>query len=364
VNFGLSEEQQLLQQTLAQFLDNECAPMRLHQTFDAEEPYDAALWKGLMELGLGGLALPEELGGAGLGLVELALACEVLGRHAAPGPFLGHALAGLAIALGGSREQRAKWLPRLATGDCLATVAIAEDGSRWDPSEWRLAAARGAGGSATLDGAKEYVLAGRTAALLVVGCTGGELALVERGAAGLEGTPFAGVDRTRRLDRVSFSRTPAEVLERGSAAAPRLRDAALCLIAADAFGGAARALEMAVAYVKQRQQFGVTLAEFQAVKHQLANLAAEVEPARALFWYAAHAWDAIPGESERAAAIAKAHLAERYLKTAEESAELFGGIGVTWEGDIQIWVKRAIFDRTYFGGTAHHRERAARLAGW
>jgi alkylation response protein AidB-like acyl-CoA dehydrogenase len=364
VNFGLSEEQQLLQQTIAQFLDNECAPTRLHQIFDGDEAVDPALWKGLIELGLGGLAIPEEFGGAGLGMVELALACEILGRYATPGPFLGHALAGLAIALGGSREQQAKWLPRLATGDTLATVAIAEAGSIWDPSEWRLALSREAAGGVRLDGEKEYALAGSRAELFVVGCAGGELALVERGAAGLSATPFPGVDRTRRFDRVRFERTPAQLLEGGRAIAPRLRDAALCLLAADAFGGAARSLEMAVEYVKQRQQFGVTLAEFQAIKHQLANLAAEVEPARALYWYAAHAWDAIPEESERSAAIAKAHLAERYLKTAEESAELFGGIGVTWEGDIQIWLKRAVFDRTYFGSSSYHRERAARLAGW
>ena len=312
-----------------------------------------------MELGLGGLAIPERYGGAGLEMVDLALACETLGRHAAPGPYLGHALAGVAIALGGSEAQKERWLPRLAAGDALATLAFAEAGGAWDPADWRAAARDG-----RIGGAKEYVLAGGAADLFVVGCAGGGLALVERGAEGAKVEPFDGVDRSRRLDRLALADTPCEALERGVEAAPRVRDAALCLLAADAFGGASRALEMAVDYAQQREQFGVTIGHFQAVKHQLADLAAEVEPARALFWYAAHAWDARPEAGERAAALAKAHVPERFVQAAYETAEIFGGIGVTWEGDVQIWLKRALFDRVFFGDTATHRERAARLAGW
>ncbi|MCE2390226.1 MAG: acyl-CoA/acyl-ACP dehydrogenase [Proteobacteria bacterium] len=359
MNFGLSEEQELLQQTIDQFLANECPPARLHEIFDGEEALDAELWRGLMELGLGGLAISESHGGAGLEMVDLALACEVLGRHAAPGPYLGHALAGVAIELGGSDAQKERWLPRLAAGDALATLAFAEPGGIWDPSQWRAAVRDG-----RVDGVKEHVLGGSAADLWIVGCAGGDLALVERGAEGAALEPFDGLDRSRRLDRLALAGTPCELLERGAAAAQRVRDAALCLLSADAFGGASRSLEMAVEFAQQREQFGVTIAHFQAVKHQLADLASEVEPARALFWYAAHAWDARPEQSERAAALAKAHVAERFVHAAYETAEIFGGIGVTWEGDIQIWLKRALFDRVYFGDTESHRERAARLADW
>ena len=359
MNFGLSEEQELLQQTLDRFMGDACPITRVHEMFDGDEVLDKDLWQGLMELGFGGLTISEDLGGAGLGLVELALTMEVLGRHAAPLPYLGHALAAVAIELGGSNAQKERWLPKIATGDCLATVAFAEPGGLWEPSEWSLVAREG-----RLSGEKDFVLAASQADLLVVGCAEGALALVEGNAHGMSMTRFDGVDRSRRMDSVSFADVPCEILERGTEVASNVRDAGLCLLAADAFGGASRALEMATLHAKQREQFGVTLAHFQGIKHQLANLAAEVEPARGLYWFAAHAWDARSAERERVAALAKAHIAERFVDAAYGAAEIFGGVGFTWEGDIQIWLKRALFDRVYLGDSAHHRERAALLANW
>ena len=143
-----------------------------------------------------------------------------------------------------------------------------------------------------------------------------------------------------------------------------MRDAALVLLAADAFGGATRLVEMSVEYAKTREQFGVTIGHFQALKHQLANMAVDVEPARGLYWYAAHAQDHVPDQAERSAAIAKAHITDRYLQVARDAVEAHGGIGFTWECDVQIWFKRAMFDRAYLGSPALHRERSAQLAGW
>lgn len=359
MNFGLSEEQELLQETIDQFLTNECGLVRLHEIFDGDESHDPTLWQGLMEMGLGGLTIPEEFGGAGMDLVDLALAVEVMGRHGAPGPYIGHAVAALAIQLGGSRAQQERWLPALAMGEKIATVAFAEGQGVWEPSEWTVAAKEG-----RITGRKEYVLCGSAADLIVVGCAGSGFAVIERDADGVTLTPFDGADRSRRLDSLELSDVACEILENGPAASSRVRDAALCVIAADAFGGASRCLDMAVEYAKEREQFGVKIGQFQGIKHQLANLASEVEPARALFWYAAHAWDALPDERERAAALAKAHIPERFAHAAYECAEVFGGIGVTWEGDVQIWLKRSIFDRAFFGDTPSHRERAAQLAGW
>ena len=359
MNFGLSEEQELLQQTVDRFLGDACPISRVHEIFDGDEVLDKDLWQGLMELGFGGLTISEDFGGAGLDLVDLALTMEVLGRHAAPLPYLGHALAAIAIERGGSESQKERWLPKIATGDCLASVAFAEPGGLWEPEEWSAVAKEG-----RLNAAKDFVLAASEADLLVVGCAGGALALVEGDAQGLSVTRFDGLDRSRRMDSVSFADVRCEVLEGGMEVASSVRDAGLCLLAADAFGGASRALEMATLHAMQREQFGVTLAHFQAIKHQLANLATEVEPARGLYWFAAHAWDARPDERERVAALAKAHIAERFVDAAYAAAEIFGGIGFTWEGDIQIWLKRALFDRVYMGDTAHHRERAALLANW
>ena len=143
-----------------------------------------------------------------------------------------------------------------------------------------------------------------------------------------------------------------------------MRDVALVLLAADAFGGASRCVDMCVEYAKTREQFGVTIGHFQGLKHQLANMAVEVEPSRALYWYAAYAYDHEPDESERSAALAKAHVTDRFMQVARDSVEAHGGIGFTWECDVQIWFKRAMFDRAFLGAPSVHRERAAVLAGW
>jgi alkylation response protein AidB-like acyl-CoA dehydrogenase len=358
MDFGLSDEQRLLQDTIEKFLEKENDPTRLRARFDAEEAFDAAFWRGLAELGLAGLVIPEAHGGAGLQLLDAALAAETLGRFAAPGPFLGHTLASLAIALGGTAEQQRRWLPRLATGDVVASIAFASAGGLWQPEDWRFPVA------ATLSGTKEHVPYGSSADLLVVGLAGGNLALVEPARGGCVIDPFPGVDRTRRLDTVRFEGAAAEELPGGAAAAPRVRDAGLVLLAADAFGGASKLVEMSVAYAKTREQFGVTIGHFQALKHQLANMALEVEPGRALHWYAAHAFDQASEDAPRMAALAKAHLGDRFLQVARDAVEAHGGIGYTWECDVQIWFKRAIFDRTFLGSSASHRERAAKLAGW
>ncbi|MCP4004960.1 MAG: acyl-CoA/acyl-ACP dehydrogenase [bacterium] len=358
MDFDITEEQELLQETIAQFVANECPPTRLREIFDGETGYDPALWTGLIELGLGGITVPEEFGGAGLELLDLALACETLGAGAVPGPFLGHSLAGLALQLAGSDEQKKTWLPRLATGEVIGSVAFAEGGTAWQPEEWQL------GGDDKLSGRKLHVPNASLADVIIVGTVGGGLALIERAAAGVEIKQIAGVDRTRRLEELNLDGVEAQILPQGSGVAGRLRDAGLLLLSADAFGGANRLVEMSVEHARTREQFGVTIGHFQALKHQLANMATEVEPCRGLFWYAAHAFDHVQAESERSAALAKSHITDVYMQVARDSVEAHGGIGFTWECDVQIYFKRAMFDRAFLGMPAVHRERAAVLAGW
>jgi alkylation response protein AidB-like acyl-CoA dehydrogenase len=357
MNFDLSEEQEMLQETVRNFLANECPATTLREIFDGETGFSQSLWKGMAEMGLAGLHLPEEYGGAGLEILDLAIVSEVLGYMGTPGPFVGHTLAGLAIASGGSDAQKQKWLAALATGDAIGTVALAEEGGAWLPDQWSLE-----GGA--LSGSTNHVPSAQQADVIVVGVAGGGLALVEKAADGLEIQDIEGADRTRRLCRLSFANTPSEALPEGGAAATRVRDVALVLLAADAFGGASRLVEMSVEYAKTREQFGVTIGHFQALKHQLANMAVEVEPSRGLYWYAAHAMDHLQDESERTAAVAKAHITDRYMQVARDAVEAHGGIGFTWECDVQIWFKRAMFDRAWMGAPAVHRERAAVMAGW
>ncbi len=359
MEFALSEEQELLQETVRGFVAKECPAPRLRVLFDEGAGHDPALWKGLAEMGLTGLVAPEAYGGAGLELLDLALVAEVLGAGALPAPFFGHSLATLAIALGGSDAQRERWLPRLAAGEAIGSVALAEAGDLWEPRDWRLALEGG-----RLAGAKRFVPHAELADVFVVGTAGGGLALVERAADGVAVEAVDGLDRTRPVAHLSFRGAPAEALPAGAEAAPRMRDAGLVLLAADAFGGAATLLSLTRAHVLARQQFGAPLAQFQAVKHQIASLATDLEPTRGLYWFAAHAQDHARDEAERAAAIAKAHITERAVQVARGAVELHGGIGFTWECDVQFWFKRTLFDRAFLGSPAHHRERSAQLAGW
>ncbi len=358
MNFDVSEEQQLLQDTVGQYIENECPIPRLREIFEGEQGHDPALWKGFAEIGLAGLHVSEQYGGAGLEMIDLALATETVAYGGMPGPFFGHALACLALELGASEEQKQRWLPGLAAGEVLGSVALGELGGLWQPEQWTLPAGE------KLSGTKAYVPYGSISDLIVVGTAGPGLALAERGAAGVEVERYEGVDPTRRLDTVVFQEAPCEVLPEGKAAASRVRDAGLCLLAADAFGAGKRLVEMSVAYAKEREQFGVTIGHFQALKHQLANMALEIEPARGLYWYAAHAFDHLQEEAERAAALAKAHITDRAMQIARDAVEVHGGIGFTWECDVQIWFKRAIFDRAFLGIPSLHRERVAQLAGW
>jgi alkylation response protein AidB-like acyl-CoA dehydrogenase len=192
---------------------------------------------------------------------------------------------------------------------------------------------------------------------------GGGLVLVERGAPGVKIEPFDGLDRTRRAHTLQLDAVPCEPLPRAGAAV-RVRDAGLVLLAADAFGAAWALIRAAIAYLGTREQFGTRLVQFQSIKHRLADLATALEPARALWWYAAHAFDHVPGEAQRSAAIANAHLGERALATAREVLELHGGIGFTWDCDVHVRYKRVLFDRVWLASPSELREQSAALGGW
>jgi alkylation response protein AidB-like acyl-CoA dehydrogenase len=356
MDFSLTPEQELLQETLRGFVAKECPPQQVRKVFDGDRQAVPALWKRLVEMGVAGLVVPEAHGGAGLELLELALVAEELGRGAVPVPFLGHALATLALVHGGSPAQQAKWLPRLASGELRATVALPEPGGRWLPEQWSTELRGG-----RLAGRKEFVPEAEGAELFVVGTSGGALALVESGR-GVRVAADAALDRGRPLATLELDGAAAEPLAADAAA--RVIDAGGVLLAADAFGAAHQLVRTTAAYVMARQQFGQPLAQFQAVKHQLANMALDVDPTRGLWWYAAHAFDHAREDASRAAALAKAHITERAQQVARDAVEAHGGIGFTWECDVQIWFKRVMFDRLWLGAPELHRERFAQLEGW
>jgi alkylation response protein AidB-like acyl-CoA dehydrogenase len=358
MHFGLTEEQKLLQQTIRELAAGELPPNRLRELFDEGAGFDESLWRTASEMGLAGLIVPETHGGAGRTLLDLALTSEVIGEAAMPGPFLGHWLASVALVHGGSEEQRAAWLPKLATGDAIATVALGEPGDLWDPAQWQVKDAGGA-----LSGDKCFVEYGDRADLIVVGTAGGGLSLVE-GAQRASAEEVDSLDRTRRLAHLSFDAAAAAALPGGRETAAAVCDAARVLLAADAFGAAWKLIRMTVEYALDREQFGTRIAQFQGVKHQLANLATRCEPMRGLVWHAAYAFDHLPEQRAHDAAAAKAHVTDVAVDVGRRAIELHGGIGFTWECDVQFWAKRTMFDRTWLGGPRAHRERLAQLAGW
>jgi alkylation response protein AidB-like acyl-CoA dehydrogenase len=174
-----------------------------------------------------------------------------------------------------------------------------------------------------------------------------------------------GIDHSRPIATLTLDGAPAEALSNAHlAVASRVRDAALVLLAADAFGAAWNLTRQTVDYAKSRQQFGAPIAQFQGVKHQLADMATAIEPTRGLFWFAAHAWDRDEPGAARDCAIAKAHITDVACDIARAAVELHGGLGFTWECDVHLWFKRAMFDRTWFGTPAHHRARIGALGDW
>jgi alkylation response protein AidB-like acyl-CoA dehydrogenase len=362
MDFGLSDDQQLLKDTIRRYLESECPTTRVRAIMESETGHDPALWQGLADLGVPGLAIPTAHGGSGLELLDVALAAEELGWACTPGPFLACALAVAALRAGASAEAQARWLPGIARGELILTLALGEEGDEWEATRLATRARAGA-----LIGRKLLVpYAGVADAILVAAQDddGPGLWLVERGAPGLEVMPLQGTDMTRRVSAVELDGVPGVRVASGRTAIDRARDAGLVLLAADAYGGARRCLDMTAKYALTREQFGQPIGAFQAVKHQLADLAADLDPALSLWWYAAHAYDHIVDQGERHAAIAKAHLTDLYDRATRVATELHGGIGFTWEYDLHLWFRRAVFDRAFLGEANHHRQRAADLAGW
>jgi alkylation response protein AidB-like acyl-CoA dehydrogenase len=348
MDFGLSEEQQLLQETLRRYLGENVPLARLREIAERSDGHDAELWQGLIELGIPGALIPVERGGSGLALLDAALIAQTLGWAATPAPFVGACvMAPMAFLTAGTSEQQREWLPRLAAGRARLGVAVTEVYARREESGVRLERGRLVGkalfalDSGAADG---FLVAAGTRALL----------LVPADAEGLSVETLKTIDRTRRVAELSFDRVrPAEQLggRRGAATAiARMLDAGRVALAADTLGACDRAIEMSVAYAKERRQFGRLIGSFQAVKHMCAEMVADIEPARSLLWYAAHAFDAVPEESRKMALLAKAHLSDVGTEVVRKATEVFGGIGFTDEGALHLWFKRVGLNRQLLGG--------------
>ena len=332
--------------------------------------YDRAVWRQMAEqLGLQGLAIPEEYGGSGYGYVELIVVLEEMGRSLLCAPYFSTvALAANLLLSSGDSAAKSEYLPGLASGEKIGTVALAEASGRWDEAGVTLEAA-GSGDSWTLTGEKLYVLDGHTANLVLVAArtvSGVSVFAVEAGAPGFVAEAMPTMDQTRKQARLQFDGTPARLVGidgQGWAAISKMLDLAAVGLAAEQVGGAQFVLDMAVEYAKIRVQFGRPIGSFQAIKHKCADMLLEVESAKSAAYYGG--WAAAEDSDELAvvASLAKSYCSEAYFHATAENIQIHGGIGFTWEHPAHLYFKRAKSSELLFGDPTYHRELLAQRIG-
>ncbi|MFP6698413.1 MAG: acyl-CoA dehydrogenase family protein [Alphaproteobacteria bacterium] len=359
MDFGLSEEQILIRDSFIGTLARISELDTVRQTAAAGAALDENIWAELCALGMAGLLIGEDFGGAGLGLLEAAVVAEELGRRVTPVPFTASAvMAPLAISLGGDEDQKRDWLPAMAEGAMRVGVAVSEiaAGAREDAGV--------TAGNGVLSGRALFVLDGADADGYVVGDSEGDLHLVRAAGGGLEQVGLKTIDRTRSICELRFENTPAEPLRQGKDVLQTIIDAGRVTLAADSLGAGEEMLRQAVAYAADRKQFGRPIASFQAVKHMCAEMAAELQPCRALVWHGAYMLEQDPAALSLAAAFAKSHVDEVGRFVARTATEVHGGMGFTDLIGLHFWFKRLGVNRAYLGSPERVRAEAARLQGF
>ncbi len=376
----LTEDEQLLKQTAADFVSRESPVKRVREYRDSGDPigFSRELWSKMAELGWQGIVIPEEYGGLGMGYRAMACVLEGCGRNLVPEPLLSTVLLGAnAVLLGGSEEQKRSILPRVVDGSLFLTLAFQERGSRYNPAHVATTAEQGKG-VYVLSGEKTLVLDGHVAdMLIVVARVAGEVAdehglglfLVDRDAPGVRITRQATmhlrnaalvelndveVDESRTLGKAGGAYAVLEeVLDRATVG--------LC---AEMLGASQAAFQMTLDYLKTRKQFGVLIGTFQALKHRAARMFIELELARSALLGACEALDADAPNRRELVSVAKARCSDTAVLVGYEGIQMHGGIGMTDEHDIGFYAKRARGDELTFGDAAWHRNRFACLQGF
>ena len=358
MEFGLSEQQTALQDNVNRFLQEKAPLERVRQYCEEQQERADDIWDGVVELGLPALLIPERHGGIELAALDAAAVCECLGRHVTPSPFLSTAvLAPTALLLAGSEEQQNQYLPEIAAGNTTFGAALSE----------ATGARRDAGVVATnskLNGKALFVIDIHSDNYLVAD-TDNRLHIIPSDANGLTVNTLPQIDRTRPIGEIVFNNTPTDALvsdDQGSALRSVI-DIGRIMIAADTLGASQEMLDQSVQYAMERRQFNRVIASFQAVKHMCAEMAAEIEPSRALLWYAAHTIDEEPEESHLNSCHAKAHLSEVGSFVGKTATIVHGGMGFTDLLGLHYWFKRIGYNRQILGGPESVREEAARAQG-
>jgi alkylation response protein AidB-like acyl-CoA dehydrogenase len=376
MDFGFSQEQEMLRTTARSFLEKECPTSVVRKLMATPEGCTPEFWAKLAELGWVGLIYPEAYGGAGLGFVDLVVIMEEMGRVLLPTPYFSTVLlGGLALLEGGSETLKKEWLTKISMGEARVTLAWQEANGRWDSAGITLTA-KESGDGFILNGKKLFVPDAHIADLLVVATrtsqsadptNGVSLFLVAPNAAGVTVELLPTMDQTRKLGAVTFANVKVNSASLvgdkhgGWPILSKVIDKATVALAAEMCGGASKLLEMCTEYAKTRSAFGKPVGSYQAVKHKIADMLLHVENAKSITYYAAWAVDEGVREASLAASMAKAYTSDAYRKVAADSVQVHGGIGFTWEHDVHLYFKRAKSSEFTFGNATYHRERLAQL---
>jgi alkylation response protein AidB-like acyl-CoA dehydrogenase len=354
----LTAEQEELRATVRRFFADNSPMRRIREVIDGEPGFDPALWKRMAgELGLAGLAIPEQYGGAGYGAVERSIVLEEAGATLVPSPLLACTLATEVLLGIGDEDACARLLPGVAAGERIATVAISESDGSWGAPVHTAAVERDGGW--VLDGGKTLVVDGMAADFFLVYAQtsdGHGFFEVAADAAGLERAGLRTLDPTRRLARLSLNGCPAVRIGGDvTQSLPTIADRVVVALAAEQLGGLRQAMRMAVEYAKLRVQFGRVIGSYQAIKHWCVDCYVDWELANAAVRHASWAADEAADELPTAAAYSASLIGPAYFRVAEASIEIHGGIGFTWEHDLHFYYKRAKSSQLLLGGTAAHR---------
>ncbi len=363
MHLQLTEEQKLLKESVAKFCKTEL-PTETVVKLAENEPTGLTpeLWQKITEQGWIGVLIPEQFGGLGLGVTELGIIMEEMGRALVPGPFFSSAaLGGPALAFGGSDALKNQWLEKIASGQTVATLALLEKSGQLGARHVKIKAEKNPDGSYSLNGKKLFVPDLIAADLIIVaartskGEDGTTLFLVEKNSEGVRAKADKLTDMTSRSGVLTLKdvKVPADrivgELDQGWKTVEQVLRVANVCVSASAVAGSEKIFNQTLAYVRERQQFGVPVGSFQAVKHPLANLFAEIESARSAYHYAAWGVDAQTSDAPSAVATARLTCAEAYRRTTLDCLQAHGGIGFTWEYDLHLYLKRAKHYQYFLG---------------